>query len=432
MTRLYIRGGRPLTGEVVVSGSKNSSMALIAAAALADGECVLENISQGTAAVTICLILRQLGAKISIDSAGSMHIDGSGIDKYEAPYELVRRERGSFYITGLLLGKLGRAEVPLPGGCDIGPRPIDFHLKGFQMLGAEVNIEHGSVVAAARQLHGCSIFVGRSSVGATINLMLAACRAEGVTLLENAAKEPEVVDLAIFLNSMGARIRGAGTDVIRIEGVERLYPAVHTVIPDRIEAGTFMMCAAMAGGEVKIRNIVPEHLRLPILKLIEAGAQVEQDEGSVTLRAEGRRLACDAETAPYPGFATDFQQLFVALMSTADGTSVIRETVFENRWRWADELRRMGADIRVERDTAIIRGVEKLTGAPVQATDLRAGAALVVAALGASGETAIHDAEVINRGYEQLGAKLLSLGADITVESSAAGEKAIDISLLKQ
>ncbi len=422
MARLLIKGGKPLIGDVEVSGSKNSSQALLAAAALADGECVLENISRGTATATMCLILRQLGARVFVDNAGNVHVDGTSINRCEAPYELVRRERGSFYVAGLLLSRLGQAEVPLPGGCDIGPRPIDFHIRGFQQLGAQVNIEHGSLVATANKMNGTSIFVGRSSVGATVNLMLAACKANGITVLENAAKEPEIVDLAIFLNSMGARVRGAGTDVIRIEGVERLSPAQHTTIPDRIEAGTFMMCTAITGGNVHIRNAEPEHLRLPILKLVEAGVQVIQDEGGVIIKSEGRLKACDAETAPYPGFPTDFQQPFVSVMSIADGTSVIRETIFENRWRWADELRRLGADIRVERDTAIIKGVNNLTGAPVQATDLRAGAALVVAALAASGETAIYDADVIYRGYEHLSKKLNSLGACISEDFSDTEE----------
>ena len=431
MARLIIRGGKPLSGRVEISGSKNSSVALIAASALADDECVLDNVSQGTASATLCLILRQLGATVFLDENGSLHINGSNINQCEAPYDLVRRERGSFYVAGLLLGKLGRAEVPLPGGCDIGPRPIDFHIRGFQQLGAEVNIEHGSVVAAATRLRGNSVFIGRSSVGATINLMIAASKADGSTVLENAAKEPEIVDLAIFLNSMGAKVRGAGTDVIRIEGVEKMHSARHNVIPDRIEAGTFMMCVAMAGGEVCIGNVEPEHLCLPILKLNEAGVDITHHEDGLLVRARGRRLACDAETAPYPGFPTDFQQPFVALMSTADGTSVVRETVFENRWRWADELRRMGAEIRIERDTAIIRGVAELTGAPVQATDLRAGAALVVAALGANGETTVHGAEIINRGYEELGLKLKSLGADITGEEHTSGEEIVDINLVR-
>lgn len=415
MGRLIIRGGNPLYGEISASGSKNSAMAILAAAALSDEESVIDNVPKDTAVLTMCLILQDLGAKVYIDSKDRMHISGAGIRDSRAPYDLVRRERGSFYVAGLLLSRLGCAEVPLPGGCPIGSRPVDFHIRGFQQLGAEVSIEHGYMKASTSRLRGTSIFVGRSSVGTTVNLMLASVKAEGVTILENAAKEPEIVDLAIFLNSMGARVRGAGTDVIRIEGVENLHGTDYGIICDRVEAGTYLMCVAMAGGEVRVVNLVPEHLRSPILKLIEAGAEIEEDGSSVIIRAQGRRRACDVETAPYPGFPTDLQQPFVALMSMAEGTSVVRETIFD-RFRYVDELRRMGADVRVERDTAIIKGVKRLTGAPVEATDLRAGAALVVAALGASGETQISGLDIIDRGYEGLTEKLNGLGAAVARE----------------
>ncbi|NLN18237.1 MAG: UDP-N-acetylglucosamine 1-carboxyvinyltransferase [Firmicutes bacterium] len=417
MAHLIIRGGNPLYGEISVSGSKNSAMPILTAAALSDEESIIDNVPRDTSVLTICLILRSLGAEVYMDDKGRIHVRGAGINNHSAPYDLVRRERGSFYTAGLLLGRLGCAEVPLPGGCAIGSRPVDFHIRGFQQLGAEVTIEHGYVKASAPQLRGTSIFINRSSVGTTINLMIAAAKAEGVTILENAAKEPEVVDLAIFLNSMGARVRGAGTDVIRIEGVKELYGTEYGIICDRIEAGTYLMCAAVAGGEVLLKDVVPEHLRSPILKLMEAGVEIKEDNSSILVRSQRKLKACDVETAPYPGFPTDLQQPFVALMSTAEGTSVIRETIFD-RFRYVDELRRMGADIRVEHDTAIVRGVEQLSGAPVEATDLRAGAALVVAALGAVGETRILGLEILDRGYEGLSEKLHALGADVVREES--------------
>lgn len=406
-------------------------MGVLAAAALSDEECIIDNIPQDTAVLTMCLILRELGAHVYMDTEGRVHVNGRGIAQHQAPYDLVRRERGSFYVSGLLLARLGRAEVPLPGGCAIGSRPVDFHIRGFQQLGAEVGIEHGYMKAMTRRLTGTNIFVGRSSVGTTINLMLAATRAVGTTMLENAAKEPEVVDVAIFLNSMGARVRGAGTDVIRIEGVERLHKTDYSIICDRVEAGTYLMCAAMAGGEVRVTNMMPEHLRSPILKLIEAGVEIEEGDSSVIVRSSGRQRACDVETAPYPGFPTDLQQPFVSVMTMADGTSVIRETIFD-RFRYVDELRRMGADIRVERDTAIVRGVERLTGAPVEVTDLRGGAALIVAALGATGETCIDGVEVVDRGYERLVDKLSSLGADVARDDCQAEEEVADFSMLKE
>lgn len=421
MAHLIIRGRNPLRGEISASGSKNSAMPILVAAALSDEECVIENVPRDTSVLTVCLILRSLGAQAYMDSQGRMRVHGAGIQQHRAPYDLVRQERGSFYVAGLLLGRLGCAEVPLPGGCAIGSRPVDFHIRGFQQLGADVTIEHGYVKASAKRLQGTSIFVGRSSVGTTINLMLAAVKAEGVTILENAAKEPEVVDLAIFLNSMGARVRGAGTDVIRVEGVKNLHGTEYGIICDRVEAGTYLMCTAMAGGEVLVSNIVPEHLRSPILKLIEAGVDIQENDSNVIVRSDGKCKACDVETSPYPGFPTDLQQPFVALMAAAEGTSVIRETIFD-RFRYVDELRRMGADIRVERDTAIVRGVEQLSGAPVEATDLRAGAALVVAALGAVGETRISGLEILDRGYEGLSEKLHRLGADVQCEYEPGSE----------
>lgn len=413
VAKLIVKGGTPLKGKVRISGAKNSALPIIVAACLAEGESILENIPRDIDVYTISMILRELGAKIWFDEKERLHVVPDGLDKHQASYDLVRRMRASFYVAGLLLARLGKAEVPLPGGCALGSRPVDYHLKGFQALGAKINIEHGYVKAEAKELIGTKIYINRSSVGTTMNLMLATAQAQGTTLLENAAKEPEIVDLAIYLNSMGARIRGAGTDVIRIDGVDRLKGTEYSIISDRIEAGTFMVACGITGGDVILENVVPEHLRSTILKCAEAGLEIEEGPSEIRVRANRRPIAVDVETAPYPGFATDMQQPFVAMMAIAEGVSVIRETIFD-RFRYVDELRRMGADIKVDRDTAIIRGVEELTGAPVEATDLRAGAALVLAALAAKGETEISGVELIDRGYEHLDEKLGRLGAQVT------------------
>lgn len=413
MSVLIIEGGRPLRGSVDISGAKNSALAIVVAAALAtEGECVLDNIPQGSDVNTICQILQDLGVEVWYDDQRRLHVRGETLSKYKASYELVRRMRASFYSAGLLLARLGKAEVPLPGGCAIGSRPVDFHIKGFAQLGAEVVIEHGYMKAEATRLKGAHIYINRSSVGTTINLMIAASLAEGTTVLENAAKEPEVVDLAIFLNGMGAKIRGAGTESIRIEGVEKLRGIEYSIIPDRIEAGTFMLATAITGGDVVLRNVVAEHLRVPIVKMEEAGVRVTRSGTELRVVAPRRLKAVDVETLPYPGFPTDLQQPFVAAMCLADGTSVVRETIFD-RFRYVDELRRMGADIKTEQNTAIVRGVPQLTGAPVEVTDLRAGAALAIAALAAQGRTELYGAEIIDRGYEFFEEKLRSLGANI-------------------
>lgn len=413
MSVLIIEGGRPLRGSVDISGAKNSALAIVVAAALAtEGECVLDNIPQGSDVNTICQILQDLGVEVWYDDQRRLHVRGDTLSKHKASYELVRRMRASFYSAGLLLARLGKAEVPLPGGCAIGSRPVDFHIKGFAQLGAEVVIEHGYMKAEATRLKGAHIYINRSSVGTTINLMIAASLAEGTTVLENAAKEPEVVDLAIFLNGMGAKIRGAGTESIRIEGVEKLRGIEYSIIPDRIEAGTFMLATAITGGDVVLRNVVAEHLRVPIVKMEEAGVRVTRSGTELRVVAPRRLKAVDVETLPYPGFPTDLQQPFVAAMCLADGTSVVRETIFD-RFRYVDELRRMGADIKTEQNTAIVRGVPQLTGAPVEVTDLRAGAALAIAALAAQGRTELYGAEIIDRGYEFFEEKLRSLGANI-------------------
>lgn len=413
MSRLIIEGGRPLRGSVDISGAKNSALAIVVAAALAtEGECVLDNIPQGSDVSTICQILQELGVDIWYDDQQRLHVRGETLSKYQASYELVRRMRASFYSAGLLLARLGRAEVPLPGGCAIGSRPVDYHIKGFSQLGAEVVIEHGYMKAETKRLKGAHIYVNRASVGTTINLMIAASLAEGTTVLENAAKEPEVVDLAIFLNGMGARVRGAGTESIRIDGVDKLRGIEYSIIPDRIEAGTFILATAITGGDVVLKNVVAEHLRVPIVKMEEAGVRITRSGTELRVEAPRRLKSVDVETLPYPGFPTDLQQPFVAAMCVADGTSVVRETIFD-RFRYVDELRRMGADIKTEQNTAIVRGVPQLTGAPVEITDLRAGAALAIAALAAQGRTELHSPEIIDRGYEYFEEKLRALEANI-------------------
>lgn len=413
MSRLVIEGGRPLRGSVEISGAKNSALAIIVAAALAvEGESVLENIPQGSDISTICLILQDLGVGVRFDEQGRLHINGKTLCKHQASYDLVRKMRASFYSAGLLLARLGKAEVPLPGGCAIGSRPVDYHIKGFTQMGAEVVIEHGYMKAEAKSLQGTQIYVNRASVGTTINLMIAASLAQGTTILENAAKEPEVVDVAIFLNGMGAKVRGAGTDSIRIEGVTKLRGIEYSIIPDRIEAGTFLFATAITGGDVVLKSVVAEHLRVPIVKLEEAGVIITRGTNELHVQAPKRLKPVDVETMPYPGFPTDLQQPLVATMCLAEGTSVVRETIFD-RFRYVDELRRMGADIKTEQGTAIIRGVSQLTGAPVEITDLRAGAALAIAALAAEGRTELYGVEILDRGYEFFEEKLIQLGAKV-------------------
>lgn len=418
MSRLIIEGGKPLKGSVEISGAKNSALAIIVAAALAtEGESVLENIPHGSDVGTVCEILRDLGAEVWFDDDNKLHIRGQNLYKHQASYDLVRKMRASFYSAGLLLARLGKAEVPLPGGCAIGSRPVDFHIKGFTQMGAEVAIEHGYMKAKAKNLKGAQIYVNRASVGTTINLMIAASLAEGTTILENAAKEPEVVDVAIFLNGMGARVRGAGTEVIRIEGVDKLRGIEYSIIPDRIEAGTFLFAAAITGGDVLLESVVAEHLRVPIVKLEEAGVTITRGDNNLRVQAPNRLKPVDVETMPYPGFPTDLQQPLVAAMCLADGTSVVRETIFD-RFRYVDELRRMGADIKTDQGTAIIRGVPSLTSAPVEITDLRAGAALAIAGLAAEGRTELNGVEILERGYEFFADKLRQLGAKVYKEDS--------------
>lgn len=412
MEQLIIEGGRPLRGAVRISGGKNSSLAVITAACLAPDISILENIPQCQDVWTLKAILEALGARITLEDE-QMRIDARDMRSHVAPYDLCRQMRASFYTAGLLLGRLGQAEVPLPGGCVIGSRPVDFHLRGFSALGATVVTGHGYVKAEAAQLSGTSFFVPRSSVGTTINLMLAASLASGTTVLENAAREPEVVDTAVFLNLMGARIKGAGTNVITVDGVDRLRGASYTVIPDRLEAGTYLVAAVATSGDVLVEEMIPEHIGALLTKLEEAGAVVERRTDGVRAAGGGRHRGVDVDTAPFPGFATDLHPPFASLLAIADGRSIIRETVFESRFGYVDELRRMGADIWVEGDTAVISGVPYLTGAPVEAPDLRAGAAVVIAALAAQGTSVISSVVNIDRGYERIEQKLSALGGRV-------------------
>ncbi len=413
MERIIVNGARPLRGAVKVSGGKNSSLAVISAACLAADVSILENVPHCRDVLTLREILQSLGVRIQMDG-GRMAIDARALHSSVAPYDLCRQMRASFYAAGLLLGRLGRAEVPLPGGCVIGARPVDFHLRGFGALGATVATEHGMVKASVpHRLRGAAFFVPRSSVGTTINLMLAASLARGTTVLENAAREPEVTDTAVFLNLMGAGIKGAGTSTITINGAGELHGASYAIIPDRLEAGTYLIAAAATGGNVLVEQMIPEHISALLTKLEETGALVDRNTDGVRVQAGVSRRSVDVDTAPYPGFATDMHPPFAVLLALADGRSRIRETVFESRFGYVDELRRMGADIHVEGDSAIIKGVPQLTGAPVEALDLRAGAAVVISALAAEGASAISRVENIDRGYEDLESKLTALGADV-------------------
>ena len=416
MEQLVIHGGNPLCGRVKIGGAKNAVLPIIAAALL--GRCgvsVLDDVPALEDVYTISSVLRSLGVKADYDAREHrLTIDATKIATVAAPYELVRKMRASFLIMGPLLAREGRAEISLPGGCAIGTRPIDLHLKGFEALGAQIDITQGVIHASAPHgLKGARIYFDFPSVGATENVMMAASCAEGQTILENPALEPEIVDLANYLNVMGAHVRGAGTNRIKIDGVPGLMAADYTIIPDRIEAGTYMVAAAMTGGDVFIENAISEHLKPVVAKLKEAGAEIEEDIAGIRVRAHGRMKAIDIKTMPYPGFPTDMQAQFMALLTLAEGTSVVTETVFENRFMHVDELVRMGAQIRVDGRAATVEGGRFLKGAAVRATDLRAGAAMVLAGLVADGETRVGYIHHIDRGYDDLVAKLVALGADI-------------------
>jgi UDP-N-acetylglucosamine 1-carboxyvinyltransferase len=408
--KLIIHGGRRLRGAVKVAGAKNSSLAVIAAAALAADVSTLENVPDCRDVATLVQILEALGARVTRAGA-QLVLDARLLTSHVAPYDLCRSMRASFYTAGILLGRMGKAQVPLPGGCSIGARPVDFHLRGFAALGAKVVTERGYMKASARRLKGAAFYVPRSSVGTTINLMMAASTARGTTVLQNAAREPEIVDCAVFLNLMGAKIRGAGTDTITIEGAKALHGNTYAIIPDRLEAGTYLMAGAVTGGDVLVEGMIPEHVTALLTKLEEAGTEVLRDPDGVRVRGAGELRAVDIDTAPYPGFATDLHPQMVALLTQARGTSTIRETVFEARFAYTDELRRMGADIKVEAESVHVSGPVRLTGAPVEAPDIRGGAAVVIAALAANGATEISHVENLDRGYETLEAKLAALGA---------------------
>lgn len=413
MEQYVIKGGNPLYGEVEISGAKNAALAILAAAIMTDETVTIENLPNVRDINVLLRTIEEIGARVERVNAHKVRINGSFIQNVSVDNEFIRKIRASYYLLGALLGKYKRAEVALPGGCDIGSRPIDLHIKGFRAMGAQVDIAHGLVIARAQHLAGTHIYLDKSSVGATINIMMAAAMADGKTVIENAAKEPHVVDVANFLNSMGANIRGAGTDVIRIVGVERLHKTEYSVIPDQIEAGSFMFAVGAAGGDVLLKNVIPKHLEATTAKLLEVGCMVDEFDDAVRVRSSGSLHHTQVTTLPYPGFPTDMQPQMAVLLGIADGTSTVTESIFENRFRYVDELTRMGADIKVESNIAIIRGVEKYTGARVNAPDLRAGAALVIAGLVAEGITIVDDIYYIERGYEDFDKKLRGIGGQI-------------------
>ncbi|OJU18623.1 MAG: UDP-N-acetylglucosamine 1-carboxyvinyltransferase [Clostridiales bacterium 43-6] len=413
MDKYVVSGGKPLCGEVTISGAKNAALAIIPAAILSDGICRIENIPNISDTSAVIRILYELGANVKMINKSTIEIDASKITTHVVPYEMTKRMRASYYFMGVMLSRFHKALIAPPGGCDFGVRPIDLHIKGFEALGATVNIESGMVDIQADRLLGSQIYLDSVSVGATINIILAAIKARGVTIIENAAKEPHIVDLANFLNSMGADIRGAGTDVIKIHGVEHLSGTTYSIIPDQIEAGTYMVAAAATGGDVLIKNVIPKHLESITAKLEEVGAVVEEYDDSIRVTRPGKLLKCNVKTMPHPGFPTDMQPQMAALLSTAEGTSIITEGVWDSRFRYVEQLTRMGAQVQVDGKVAVVEGVSELTCAPVKAVDLRAGAAMVIAALMAKGTTHIEDIYHIERGYENIIEKLRDLGADI-------------------
>lgn len=432
MEKFYIRGGIPLTGTVKIGGAKNAAVAIMPAALLADEPCTIDNLPHIDDVITLAEILQEVGAKVKLNKNGRITIDGSTVKSEKAPYDMAKRMRASYYLLGVFLGKFGKAEIPLPGGCEIGARPIDQHIKGFEALGAKVEIEHGIVKAEAKELVGNEIYLDVVSVGATINIMLAAVKAKGVTTIVNAAKEPHVVDVANFLNCMGGNVKGAGTDTIRIKGVDKLNACEYSIIPDQIEAGTFMIAAAATKGNVIIDNVIPKHLESVTAKLLEMGVQVVEGDDFVQVRGTDKPRKVNIKTLPYPGFPTDLQQPISVFCSIAEGTSVIHESLFDHRFRHVEELRRMGANIRVEDRIAIIEGVDGLTGTQVSATDLRAGAALIIAGLVAEGVTEVENIHFIDRGYERIESKLAGLKADIKRLDDGQGLlKAVSANILR-
>ena len=418
MEQYVIKGGNPLYGEVEIGGAKNAALAILAAAIMTDETVTIDNLPNVRDINVLLQAIEEIGAHVERVDIHKVKINGSFIRGVNVDNEFIRRIRASYYLIGALLGKYKHAEVALPGGCDIGSRPIDLHMKGFRSMGADIDIAHGLVIARAKELKGTHIYMDKVSVGATINIMMAAAMADGKTVIENAAKEPHVVDVANFLNSMGANIKGAGTDVIRIRGVQKLHRTEYSVIPDQIEAGTFMFAAAATKGDITVKNVIPTHLEATTAKLLEIGCEVEEFDNAVRVVASKRLCSTNVKTLPYPGYPTDMQPQIGVALALAKGTSIVTESIFENRFKYMDELTRMGAVVRVEGNTAIITGVEKLSGARVSAPDLRAGAALVIAGLAADGITTIDDIVYIQRGYELFDEKLRSLGAEIEMVHS--------------
>ena len=418
MEQYIIKGGNPLVGEVEIGGAKNAALAILAAAIMTDETVTIENLPDVNDINVLLEAMAGIGATVQRIDRHTVRINGAGVQDFSIEYDYIKKIRASYYLLGALLGKYRRAEVALPGGCNIGSRPIDQHLKGFRALGAEVEIEYGKIIAEAEKLEGTHLYFDVVSVGATINVMMAAAMAEGVTILENVAKEPHVVDVANFLNSMGANIKGAGTDVIKIKGVEKLHKTEYSIIPDQIEAGTFMFAAAVTKGDVTVLNVIPKHLEATIAKLEEIGCEIEEFDDAVRVVAKTRLNHTQVKTLPYPGFPTDMQPQIGVTLALCEGTSIIAESIFENRFKYLDELARMGAIAKIEGNSATIEGVERFSGARVSAPDLRAGAALCIAGLAADGITIVDDIVYIQRGYERFEEKLRSLGGIIERVSS--------------
>ncbi|MBE6809496.1 MAG: UDP-N-acetylglucosamine 1-carboxyvinyltransferase [Ruminococcaceae bacterium] len=413
MDKFVINGGKALSGTVHISGAKNAAVAILPAVLLANEPCTIENLPEISDVATLLRAIKQLGAEVRSINKSTVEIDPTPINSFVIDKKMAEGMRASSYFLGALLGRCNRARVAPPGGCDFGVRPIDQHIKGFEALGAKVIIENGMVDARAAALRGCSVYLDVVSVGATINIMLAAVKARGLTVIENAAREPHIVDLANFLNSMGANIMGAGTNVIKIRGVECLHGTTYSIIPDQIEAGTYMVAAAATGGDVLIENVIPKHLESIIAKLVEAGAEITEYDEAVRVKMTGRPKKCNVKTMPHPGFPTDMQPQIATLLAIADGTSIVTEGVWDNRFRYVEQLIGMGAKIQVDGKMAVITGVEKLTPAPVKAVDLRAGAAMIIAGLMAEGITEVENTIYIDRGYENVAEKFQKLGAEI-------------------
>ena len=430
MDKYIIKGGTPLTGEVEISGAKNAALGILAAAIMTDETVTIDNLPDVKDINVLIDAIEGIGATVHRVSRHCVKINGSTIVSVHADNEYIKKIRASYYLLGALLGRFDKAEVTLPGGCNIGSRPIDQHIKGFSMLGADVKIEYGMIIAEAERLTGAHIFFDVVTVGATINVMLAASLAEGNTIIENAAKEPHIVDVANMLNSMGANIKGAGTDVIRIKGVPKLHGTEYSVIPDQIEAGTFMFAAAATRGNILVKNVIPKHLEALTAKLYEVGCSVEEYDDAVRVVGSQIQKCSQVKTLPYPGFPTDMQPQITVVFALAQGTSTVTESIFENRFKYVDELTKMGAKIRVKGDVAIIEGVDGFTGANVNALDLRAGAALVLAGLCAEGYTTIEDIHYIQRGYENFDTKLRSLGASIKIVDSEKEEQKFKLQVI--